>query len=439
MGVLWVICPQCTADTAVIIFGDTCHVHQKFGHMLRFVEIANFRSCEKVLLSDLQGVLALVGRNGAGKTNILRAIEWAAKTAVSTQPQAVDVFQFLVRDALSNVKLSFNTANGCFIYTVAQVSLTPDSGRAHFSVGLNESLSEVQTGGLVPIVSRFAEKVIIHARNQELAIGANTPVLKSLLAILPKEDSLHGLLKDATSYLEGVRYYPLEKLDTSSRFIQGADYQLWSDALSASSQISGESVAMRLIELKLNRPEDFDEIAELVGPNGLNIIAKMSVESVHIPMDAQEDAAEEKAVLPPDFYLVSFWPTGFDDKKKGQMPFGFDDLSYGTKRLLTIVTAMVFDQSTVLLIEQPEDGIHIGLLNKLTPMLRAYSEKMQFVLASHSRDVLDRFKPRELRLVSLNAGKTSLRALTEDEVKVAERFIEEDGPLSDFIETLGDE
>ena len=196
---------------------------------------------------------------------------------------------------------------------------------------------------------------------------------------------------------------------------------------------------MRLIELKLNRPEDFDEIAELVGPNGLNIIAKMSVESVHIPMDAQEDAAEEKAVLPPDFYLVSFWPTGFDDKKKGQMPFGFDDLSYGTKRLLTIVTAMVFDQSTVLLIEQPEDGIHIGLLNKLTPMLRAYSEKMQFVLASHSRDVLDRFKPRELRLVSLNAGKTSLRALTEDEVKVAERFIEEDGPLSDFIETLGDE
>ena len=136
---------------------------------------------------------------------------------------------------------------------------------------------------------------------------------------------------------------------------------------------------------------------------------------------------------------MNFWPAGFGDNKKGQMAFGFDDLSYGTKRLLTIVTSIIFDRSTVLLIEQPEDGIHIGLLNKLTPMLRAYSEDMQFVLASHSRDVLDRFHPSELRLVSLNAGKSSARALTESEIAMAERFIAEEGPLSDFIETLGDD
>ena len=218
--------------------------------------------------------------------------------------------------------------------------------------------------------------------------------------------------------------------------------------MNVSSQFSDDSLAMRLIDLKLHRPEDFNEITELVGPNGLNIISKMSVDEVRIPttvhsgnggVDNAELETEENPSTPPDFYLVNFWPAGFDDKKKSQMPFGFDDLSYGTKRLLTIVTSIIFDRSTVLLIEQPEDGIHIGLLNKLTPMLRAYSENMQFVLASHSRDVLDRFHPSELRLVSLNAGKSSARALTEAQIVMAERFIAEEGPLSDFIETLGED
>ena len=416
--------------------------------MLRRVEITNFRSCENVVLTELKGILALVGRNGAGKTNILRAIEWASKTAVSTQPSTVDMIQLFFRAALPEVSLFFKTSNGSFVYSVGQVSITQEGSRAQFSVGLNEKLSRILPSGPEPIVSRTKEKVTLHERNQELAIGASTPALKALIAILPEEDQLHGLLKDVTSYFEGVRYYPLEKLDTSSRFIQGAVYQSWSEAMNVSSQFSDDSLAMRLIDLKLHRPEDFNEITELVGPNGLNIISKMSVDEVRIPTTVHsgnggvanaELETEENPSTPPDFYLVNFWPAGFDDKKKSQMPFGFDDLSYGTKRLLTIVTSIIFDRSTVLLIEQPEDGIHIGLLNKLTPMLRAYSENMQFVLASHSRDVLDRFHPSELRLVSLNAGKSSARALTEAEIVMAERFIAEEGPLSDFIETLGED
>ncbi len=416
--------------------------------MLRRVEITNFRSCEKVVLTELEGILALVGRNGAGKTNVLRAIEWAAKTAASAQPSNVDMIQLFLRAALPKVTLFFEASSGSFEYSVAQVSITHEGGRAQFSVGLNENLSKILPSGSEPIVSRTKGEVILHARNQELAIGANTPVLKALMAILPEEDKLQSLLKDVTSFFEGVRYYPLQKLDTSSRFIQGTAYQSWSEGMNVSSQFSDDSLAMRLIELKLHRPEDFYEITDLVGPNGLNIISKMSVEEIRIPttvhsgnggVDNTEPETEENPSTPPDFYLVDFWPAGFDDKKKSQIPFGFDDLSYGTKRLLTIVTSIVFDRSTVLLIEQPEDGIHIGLLNKLTPLLRAYSENMQFVLASHSRDVLDRFRPSELRLVSLNAGRSSARALTEEEIVMAERFIADEGPLSDFIETLGDD
>lgn len=407
--------------------------------MLSRVEIKRFRSCEDVVLTNLSGLQALVGRNGAGKTNVLRAIEWASKTAVSTQPVAVDMAQFLLRAVFPDVTLFFETSAGSYVYSVAQVSITPKSGRPQFSLGLTESLVSVgSTGERVPIVSRAKETVTLHGRQQELVIGASTPMLKALMAILPKEDQLHAQLMDVALYLEGVRYYPLEKLDTSPRFVQGAAYQAWFESMGASPQFTDDSVVMRLIELNLHRPAEFDEILDLVGPNGLNIISKMAVEEFRFPVAAdEEDRGGEPP--PPDFYMVSFWPAGFDHKKKSQMQFGFDDLSYGTKRLLTIITSIIFDRSSVLLIEQPEDGIHIGLLNKLTPMLRAYSENMQFVLASHSRDVLDRFHPDELRFVSLNDGKSVVRALTAPEVEMAESFIEEEGPLSDFIETLGED
>ncbi len=410
--------------------------------MLNCIEIKRFRSCEDVILTNLGGLLALVGRNGAGKTNVLRAIEWVSKTAVSSQPVLVDVAQLLLRAVFPDVSLVFETSFGTYAYSVAQVPITSETSRPQFSVGLTESLSKVDSAGeRVLIVSRAQEKVTLHERQQELVIGASTPMLKALVAILPKEDPIHAQLVNVVHYLEGVRYYPLENLDTTSRVIQGIDYQAWSEAMGASPHLADDSVAMRLIELNLHRPEEFEEVVDLVGPNGLNIISKITVEEIRFPVSAEEEdlGGETSSSTPPDFYMVSFWPAGFDHKTKSSVQFGFNDLSYGTKRLLTIITSIIFDRSTVLLIEQPEDGIHIGLLNKLTPMLRAYCENMQFVLASHSSDVLNRFRPDELRFVSLNDGKTVVRALTVSEVEMAEQFIEEEGSLSDFIETLGDD
>ena len=47
--------------------------------MIKRIKIVNFRSCKEVVLDNLGPMTVLIGRNGTGKTNVLKAIDWAAK------------------------------------------------------------------------------------------------------------------------------------------------------------------------------------------------------------------------------------------------------------------------------------------------------------------------------------------------------------------------
>jgi uncharacterized protein YfaS (alpha-2-macroglobulin family) len=48
-----------------------------------------------------------------------------------------------------------------------------------------------------------------------------------------------------------------------------------------------------------------------------------SARSASDSVDSEELEVEESPSAPPDFYLVDFLPAGFDEKKKGQIPFWF--------------------------------------------------------------------------------------------------------------------
>lgn len=411
--------------------------------MLHRVEISNFRSCKNLTLDKINGLLALVGRNGAGKTNILRAIEWAASTATSTQPVemggAVDYFAFLSQK-LPKVVLAFSPNSDEKYEYVLEVAPQPSFDPKHpqFNILINETVSVVSNGVPVLLLSRSADKAKLHDRNQELSLGASTPLLKVLLAILPETDPLNTQLREIANYLESVRYYSLEvAANDSDKLVQAKSYNEWAKNVQKNGPTG--SVVMRLLHLHLTRPEEFAELVSLVGTDGLGLVSAIDVQPISLRHDyTSADPSQDLGPEPPpqpDFYHVSFVPSGYE-KSSTLRRFGFEDLSFGTQRLLTIVTAIIFDRSSVLLLEQPEDGIHVGLLHKLQPLFKAYSDTMQFLLASHSRDILDRFEPQNIRLVTLSETFTTARSLLPHEIALAEQFMDDEGPLSDFIETL---
>ena len=106
---------------------------------------------------------------------------------------------------------------------------------------------------------------------------------------------------------------------------------------------------------------------------------------------------------------------------------------------MAILVAVIVDENSVILMEQPEDGIHAGLLGKLVPLLRANMNGGQFFMASHSATVLNRVKPEEVRLVEMREGETRVRSLAAKEVRSAQAYMMDDGSFSEFLESFEEE
>ncbi len=125
----------------------------------------------------------------------------------------------------------------------------------------------------------------------------------------------------------------------------------------------------------------------------------------------------------------------------------FSNLSDGTKRLFYIVSEVAFDSkyyftntgisipeyyniSRIILIEEPELGIHPHQLHELMLFLKEQSRRKQIIITTHSPQVLDILNKDELGniiIASYEKGEgTKLRHLDGEEIAKAQQYMEED-------------
>lgn len=122
--------------------------------------------------------------------------------------------------------------------------------------------------------------------------------------------------------------------------------------------------------------------------------------------------------------------------------YPFEDLSDGTQRLFYIITEITGIGSTtinrVILIEEPELGIHPNQLHLLMNFIKEQSKEKQIVITTHSPKVLDILEQNELDhiIIAKTLGRekgTQLKKLTQKQIDKAIHFMNEDGLyLSDY-------
>ena len=113
-------------------------------------------------------------------------------------------------------------------------------------------------------------------------------------------------------------------------------------------------------------------------------------------------------------------------------------LSDGTLRTLeTLWALLATPRHGLLLLEEPETGIHPGLLNRLLNIVDSYSKDKQIILSTHSPIVVSRAKASELRLVERIASSTSVRELSTNESSRLSAYLEDCGTAGEFVFTGG--
>ncbi len=411
--------------------------------MLESVHIADFRSCHDVTIDKIGRLVALVGRNSAGKTNILRAIEWGAQTAVAKQAIKWD----RPSDAGfgAEIQLVFMLDGTRYRYTTKVGSIHQREGAPlEVKFRLEETLSTASNGdNWETLVNRDDAQInlFVDSKWQQLRTNVNTPCLPILGSFVPETDIMPHVER-VLRYLETIRYYPLDEMsqplptDPSQGVIVHTNYLQWLAGYRDSPDPNAP-VVYRLLDMWLERREDFQELKSLVGPNGLGLIDNIDIKAIFNKADkisvGDTDLDKEDIIL----YWMTFAPS--TQQKPISRSFSLAELSYGARRVLRMLVSMLYDNSAVLLVEQPEDAIHPGLLHKLIPLIRDYADGRQFIFASHSPEVFNRLQPDEIRLVAIKDGQTYVRALSKSELESAKRFMGEDGTLSDFIESIGEE
>lgn len=396
--------------------------------MLTAVTIKGFRSCLDTSLDNIGQIVALVGRNGAGKTNVLRAIQWAAHMAMRRRDS--DALARTSPNDNSRVALEFELGGRSYRYEVREYFTIVNNGPQWKT---SEELQAKDQGEWRNFIYRNGKVVLIQYGEdsvQSFAADPEAPMLPAAISFSP-ECAFIG------DFLNGIRYYPLneQNLDGTTQEYKVLESRLfieW-DNSSPLKKYSGSDAEMRILYMHLFDQDKFDEFTELVGPKGLGLVKSISVHGV------SESDIEYKGKKLPMFHWVAF--KNLAAGANTTVPF--KHLSYGTRRLLDLISILIFDKSTVCLIEHPEEGIHSGLFRRAVGVLQQYADPAQLIVTTHSGEFFNRLPLEDVRFVSVGKKGTTVSRLKGEKLAAAEAYIGDEagngGTLSDFLEVCGEE
>lgn len=396
--------------------------------MLRNIHIKEFRSCSELLIDNIDELTILVGKNGVGKSNILKALSWCADIATSNNQKNYGHQPF-------NIKIEVELAGDLFVYTVdGRIKEINEITNWY----LSENLSIIDGDDERWIFNKTGSNLNFVNAEEKFEVGDTSPALFSIFNLKPNYAWIDKL-RNFYEFLIGVKYYPLIEVENvnesyNSVFVTQEQFNNW--LLKRQSENDVKTVLVKILDFYLNKKDKFEELLILLGENGIGLISNIEITPLELPKSAvgeqslNSGSLQEKTKI----YFLSFRPI-MSGSNEG---FKFDSLSFGTKRLIRFLTDFLYDTASVSLVEQPEDGVHCGLLYKLFDLLDSYSEDRQTIVASHSVDLLNRARPEDIRLVEMEGGKTTVRQLSSKEQSAANDFKKSSGTLSEFLRSLQD-
>ena len=361
---------------------------------LHSIALAGFRSLasEQIVLDN---PTFLVGRNGAGKSNLADAFSFIAEAMAAPLPTVFDR-RGGYRSVVSRGELSQRSQDGLTIVVklrnigdleklqaTYQFSVQPQ-GDDGFKV-LQEVCTVTRENGSVRGFSRSETDFVSDPVDpmEERGKMVLKPAVEHDALALPLVAG-HYPFREVHDVLSAMRVYKIDP-----RVLQGPQSPDEGRRLLA----NGSNAASVLKYLARRFPEELPNVRDLLAaivPSMIDVNPKMYGNKLSLEFTQQLNS--------------------------DRIAFDAAHMSDGTLRALGLIAA-VFQRPTppIVVIEEPELTMHPGALGAILDLLRHASERMQVLVTTHSPDILDArwIEERHIRLLEWDEGKTKVSRISD--------------------------
>lgn len=370
------------------------------------VHINHFKSLSDITLDNLSPITLVIGANAVGKSNLIDALRFLRDMvvegldhAISKRSGIITIRQYSPRKPFNiTVKISFTDTvedgqswHGYYEITLASLTggnyqIERESAKwSEEDLDFDEERQELVTLGL-------SEKYFSRDADGTLTIDDETAKLK-----LPKDQPALG-----SRSTWGKMAAPIADYISRFRFSSIFPNTLREPSRPDTDRIlkeTGENWASTIKALKKTRP----------GKHALERIQEM----MQVVMPTLQDVSVRTvgAYLVPQFRVK-------DNSQSSAHDFDPVQISDGTLRIFGILLALYQNPAPPFIaLEEPEQTVHPAILSMLSEAFREVSERTQLLITSHSPYLVDFFSAEEIRIVSMQNGKTRISPIKSSQIE----------------------
>jgi predicted ATP-dependent endonuclease of OLD family len=365
---------------------------------LTSLHLAGYKSIRDAKIEFLEGLNIVIGKNGGGKTNLLEFVNAIINNKyIYNADFDFETFStlFFVRTRQNELKVTKNNDNIIAIGFNQDIYTINTENRAFFSPPTKLIAATLSYQKRLIVFNRPNKKINLLDNPLKLTINNEKHSLFPNNSIRYSEKNLSSsflILKSFLSFFER-KIETLNKSEEIKVLLPNCFIEF----------IANENLLTNL--------QKYSPIEDLrISPN-INVYeqgfgnTEISVQNIYI-----------------EFLLNNRWHS-------------WEMLSDGTKRLFYLITEVTLSNGIVLL-EEPELGVHPHQLHQIMQFLKEQAETKQIILTTHSPQVLDVLNVDELdRIIVADITKekgSQFRHLDEKTVAKAKHYLENDGFISDF-------
>ncbi|MCY1073453.1 AAA family ATPase [Archangium lansingense] len=364
----------------------------------------------------------LVGRNGAGKSLLIDGLYSAARACIGPSPRTV----FNIYEAPPSFSFEFSLQGGNETLVLStQWQILDQSNDTDITTKPLNRTERCWIAETNETLWSLEKEVATLANGSKIPVPPSLGLLSFGGRAITDE---RGYARKLRAFLRGIR-----RIDAGLPRLGRKEFEIirpTSAARVGLSEVSGKRpsrvgrLARHLVDAFERKADVFGEFAALA--NQLGLAKTIDVETVTLKPSADGTSAESGMPEPDRFFLVSF-----DGVNIGQ-------LSDGTLRVAEILWTLVsLRPNEMLLLEEPETGIHPGLLKKLLSVIESYTMGRQIVISTHSIQVVNWANADEIRLVAREDAVVTSHGLRTEQLERVSRYLQDEGTLADFLYSGG--